>query len=180
MYQKHCTSTSADLLARIRQQEQRIAALVWNDHLGMLNAAGLQDAIDTLPAGDVYTVIFADINRLKDINRVTGSHIQTNRYLRDGLRVRRGEVAGQLYGDEFIFILPEGADAAGFCARITRQLASQPLSQAERMALEVLDGPGARLSATFAWEVARDVWAAVERLSRDVLAQKAKRDGRRA
>ena len=162
---------------RIRDLEQRITALTWNDELAMLSQAGLQDAIEQLPGG-VYTVIFADVNRLKAINSATGSHVQTNRYLRDGLRVRRGELAGQLFGDEFLFILPHGADAAGFCARLTRQLASQPLSQSERMALEAFDGPNARLSATFAWEVTSDVRAAVERLSRDVLAQKAARDRR--
>lgn len=177
MYQAHATRTTEDLLGLIRQQEQRIAALSWNDDLAMLNRAGLQDAIEQLP-DDSYTVVFCDIDRLKTINTATGSHIQTNRYLRDGLRVRRGELAGQLFGDEFVFILPEGADAAGFCARITRQLAAQPLSQTERMALEALNGPGARLSATFAWEVTRNVWAAVERLSHTVLAQKAQRDGR--
>lgn len=166
-----------ELLTLIRQQEQRIASLTWNDDLAMFTRAGLQDAIQQL-APDQYTVVFCDINRLKLINQVTGSHVQTNRYLRDGLRVRRGELAGQLYGDEFLFVLPDGADAHGFCARLTRQLATQPLSQSERMALEALDGMGARLSATFAWETTSDVWAAVERLSRAVLAQKAARDGR--
>lgn len=177
MYQTHSTKTPDELLTLIRQQEQRIAALVWNDGLGMLNAAGIEDAIASLPAG-TYTVVFADIDRLKAINCATGSHVQTNRYLRDGLRVRRGELAGQLYGDEILFVLPEGADAAAFCARITRQLAEQPLSSAERAALEALDGPGARLSATFAWVETDDVWSAVAALSCDVLAQKAQRDGR--
>lgn len=175
--QSHFTRHPEELLKLIRQQEQRIAALTWNDELSMLSQAGLHDAIAQLDPG-AHTVVFADINRLKTINSATGSHTQTNRYLRDGLRVRRGELAGQYLGDEFIFILPEDADAAGFCARITRQLAAQPLSQYERAALESLDGPHARLSATFAWKVACDIWAAVERLSREVLAQKAKRDGR--
>lgn len=175
----HSTRHPDELIALIRKQEQRIASLIWSDDLSMLNQAGLRDAIAQLDMG-TYTVVFCDINRLKQINSATGSHAQTNRYLRDGLRVRRGELAGQLFGDEFLFILPEGADASGFCSRITRQLATQPLSQVERCALEILDGPHARLSATFAWEVTNDVWAAVERLSREVLAAKAARDGRRA
>lgn len=166
--------TTEEWIALVRQHEQRIAALVWSDALGMLNQAGLRDAIAQLPEG-AYTVVFADINRLKTLNSITGNHIQTNRYLRDGLRVRRGEIAGQFLGDEIVFILPEGADAAGFCARITRQLAEQPLSSMERAALELIDGPGARLSATFAYETASDIWAAIERLSCDVLAQKGKR-----
>lgn len=175
----HSTRHPDELITLIRQQEQRIASLIWNDHLCMLNQAGLHDAIAQLEPS-ISTVVFCDINRLKQINSATGSHAQTNRYLRDGLRVRRGELAGQLFGDEFLFILPDDADASGFCSRITRQLAAQPLSQAERSALELLDGPGARLSATFAWEATSDVWAAVDRLSREVLGQKAARDGRRA
>jgi len=171
--------TTEEWMALLRNQQQRIASLIWNDDLSMLNQAGLRDAISQLDSG-TYTVIFCDINRLKTINLITGSHVITNRYLRDGLRVRRGEIAGQLYGDEFLFVLPEYADAAGFCARITRQLAEQPLSQHERAALEALDGPGARLSATFAWDVTSDVWTAVERLSADVLTQKAERDKRKA
>lgn len=171
----HSTRTPDELIGLIRQQNQRIASLIWNDELSMLNNAGLRDAVDRLASG-TYTIVFCDINRLKAINTATGSHVVTNRYLRDGLRVRRGELAGQLYGDEFLFVLPEDADAQGFCARLTRQLAAQPLTQAERAALEVLDGPGARLSATFAWETTSDVWAAVERLSREVLATKASRD----
>ncbi len=171
--------TTEDLIRLIHEQEQRIAALTWNDDLAMLSQAGVRDAIAQLDP-DQYTVVFADVNRLKAINSATGSHVQTNRYLRDGFRVRRGELAGQYLGDEFLFILPGDADAAGFCSRITRQLASQPLSQAERMALEAFDGLGARLSATFAWEVTSDVWATVERLSRDVLALKARRDTKEA
>jgi len=160
--------------ALLRARDARIEALAWNDDLGMLTQAGLRDAISALlPAS--YTVLFCDINRLKSINSITGSHIQTNRYLRDGLRVRRGELAGQFLGDEFVFVLPAGADAAAFCARISRQLASQPLSHAERQALELIDGVGARLGATFAWHESSDVWSAVEALSREVLTKKALR-----
>ncbi len=170
------TQRSTDeLLALICEQRQRIESLLWNDDLGMLNNAGIRDAINRLDPG-IYTVVLADINRLKTINSITGNHAQTNRYLRDGLRVRCGEVAGQLYGDEILFVLPSHADAAGFCARITRQLAQQPLTHAERSALELIDGIGATLSATFACERTEDVWQAVERLSANVLTQKAKRD----
>lgn len=169
--------TVEELIALLNTQQQRIASLVWNESLSMYNQAGLRDAIAQLEPG-TYTIIFCDINRLKQINSATGSHTITNRYLRDGLRVRRDEIAGQLYGDEFLFVLTDGADAAGFCARISRQLAEQPLSQDERAALESVDGPGARLSATFAYERSDDVWQAVARLSADVLAQKAKRDTR--
>lgn len=173
----HSTRTTDELLALIRTQAQRIQDLGWNEDLNMFNNAGLHDAIAQLEPG-AHTVIFCDIDRLKTINSVTGSHVQTNRYLRDGLRVRRGELAGQYLGDEIIFVLPKDADAAGFCARITRQLAAQPLSQAERTALELIDGVGARLSATFAWDVTGDVWTAIERLSCSVLRQKAQRDAK--
>ena len=169
--------STEELLLLIRQQDHRIQSLIWNDDLGMLNKAGLHDAICCLEAGE-YTIVFADINRLKHINSVTGNHTITNRYLRDGLRVRRNEIAGQYLGDEFVFVLSADADAVGFCARIGRQLAEQPLSHAERTALEMIDGIGARLSATFAFERTGDVWAAVERLSVEVLNQKARRDAR--
>jgi GGDEF domain-containing protein len=176
----HSTRTTEELLALIRQQQARIVALTWNDELAMLNQAGLRDAVASLPDAS-YTVVLCDIDRLKTINSATGSHMQTNRYLRDGLRVRRGEIAGQLYGDEFLFVLEDGADVTAFQARIGRQLAQQPLGQAERAMLESVAGPGARLSATFASAAGvTDVWAAVEQLSIDVLAQKARRDGRRA
>lgn len=177
--------TTNELIALIRKQNQRIASLIWNDHLGMLNQAGLHDAIAQLPGG-AYTVVFCDINRLKVLNSITGNHLQTNRYLRDGLRVRRGEIAGQYFGDEFLFVLAGDADAAAFCARITRQLAEQPLNGMERAALSLIEACApehARLSATFAWResVPRDsIVAAIEPLSKDVLAEKAKRDARRA
>ena len=169
--------STQELLDLIITQSRRIESLIWNDDLSMYNQAGVRDAINRLVPG-TYTVVFCDINRLKTINSITQSHVQTNRYLRDGLRVRQGEIAGQLYGDEFLFILPEHADAAGFCARIARQLAQQPLTHTERIALEMVDGVGARLSATFAYERCEDVWQAVERLSANVLQQKAKRDAR--
>ncbi len=169
--------STQELLELIVAQERRIESLIWNDDLSMYNQAGIRDAIAQLAPG-TYTVIFCDINRLKQINSVTQSHIQTNRYLRDGLRVRRGEIAGQLYGDEFLFVLPAHADATGFCARITRQLADQPLSHSERLALEMIDGIGTLLSATFAYEQTENVWQTVARLSADVLAQKARRDSR--
>jgi GGDEF domain-containing protein len=171
--------TTEELLQLIIAQQNKIASLCWNDELSMLSQAGLMDAIHELPEGR-YVVVFCDIDRLKTLNTITGSHIQTNRYLRDGLRVRRGELAGQFLGDEFVFVLADGSDAAAFCARISRQLADQPLSDAERAALVAIAGPGARLSATFASAVVgRDgIHEALSDLSKDVLAQKARRDRR--
>lgn len=155
--------------------EQRIRALSWNGELGMLNRAGLMDAIERLSEG-AYTIVFCDIDRMKAINSATGSHVQTNRYLRAGLAVRAGEVVGQLYGDEMVFILDGESDAAAFIGRIGRQLAAQPLTQEERRVLILAGGDG-RLSATFASREARkaDIPAAIEACSIDVLAQKAKR-----
>ena len=136
----HTTRTLDSLKARIVAQEARIAALVWSDHLGMLSAAGLQDAIGALPAGS-YTVIFADINRLKAINCATGSHVQTNRYLRDGLRVRRGELAGQFLGDA-------AAGRARGVAPLRAAGASGgavPGPQGKRPAAAATGGPGLRI-----------------------------------
>jgi GGDEF domain-containing protein len=146
----------------------------WNVDLGMLSRAGLDDAIDRLPPA-LYTVVFCDIDRLKAINSATRSHFQTNRYLRVGLEVRSGEIAGQLLGDEIVFILAAGADVAAFVRRIRRQLRAQPLTQEERRRLIIAGGDG-RLSATFAYrERVSAIWPAIEACSVDVLTQKEQR-----
>ena len=181
MHTAHATTTIEELHATIRR-------LRWNTELNMLNSAGLHEAIRQLPAGH-YTVIFADIDRLKTINSATGSHCKTNRYLRAGLAVRDGEIAGQLYGDEIIFILNENSragetDAHAFVARITRQLASQPLTISERYMLAAALGvhvSHAKLSATFATQsnvAAHEILSTVEQLSSDVLLMKSRRDTR--
>lgn len=174
----YSTRSPEELLAFIIAQQETIRRLSWNSELNMHNAAGLRDAIAGL-SPIAYTVVLCDIDRLKAINAATGSHVQTNRYLRDELRVRKGEIAGQLYGDEFLFILADECDPAAFCARIGRQLADQPLTYSERSMLEAVAGHGARLSATFAYQThVTDIWTAIEQLSADVLAQKAVRDRR--
>src|SRR5207244_5192372 len=125
--------------------------------LGKLNNAGIREAILQLPEGH-YTVVFADIDRLKALNSATGSHCKTNRYLAACLAVRHGEIAGQLYGDEIVYILDENsryedAHPDAFVARIARQLAGQPLTISERYVLAAAQGchvSEARLSATFA------------------------------
>lgn len=165
---------------------ETIRRMSWNDGLEMLNNAGLMEAIRQLGKG-TYTVVFADVDRLKALNSATGSHFATNRYLAAGFRVRSGEIAGQLYGDEIVFILDEHsrgghAQPDSFIARITRQLAGQPLLSSERWALAMAQGVGfdeARLSATFdskSGVAASAVLAAIEELSSSVLSQKAARD----
>jgi GGDEF domain-containing protein len=168
-----------------------IAQLRYNATLRMLNASGTDEAIRTLRTDTTYTVALCDIDRLKLINAVTGNHLQTDRYLAAGLAVRAGEIAGQLHdrGDEFLFILDEqsrheDADPDAFVARITRQLAGQPLTISERYALAAARGchvADARLSATFAVQSgvsAGDVMTTIESLSQQVLAQKKERDAR--
>ena len=175
----HCTTTIDELEATIRR-------LRWNDELNMLNPAGLHEAIRQLPEGH-YTVIFADIDKMKAINSATGSHCQTNRYLCAGLAVRSGEIAGQLYGDEFIYILDEQSrdemlDAHAFVARIARQLAGQPLTISEKYILATAQGchvSHAKLSATFATQstvAAHEILSAIETLSSEVLLMKSRRD----
>lgn len=158
--------------------EAENARLRWNSGLGMLNAAGLAEAIRTLPGG-LYTVVFADVDKLKALNTATGSHTITNSYLARGFAVREGEIAGQLYGDELVFIIR--GPAAGFVRRITRQLRIVPLTTRERRAL-LAAGVSPWLSATFASEegvAAHDIGATVARLSANVLSQKAARDAGR-
>lgn len=179
-----------DMQTEITMLRATITSLRWNSTLNLLRAAGLDEAITTLPKA-TYIVVLCDIDRLKTINAVTGNHCQTDRYLRAGLAVRKGEIAGQLHdcGDEIAFILPSGSrgratNPDAFVARIARQLAGQPLTISERYALAAAQGvpvERARLSATFATQsgvAAADVPAAIEALSCQVLAMKAKRDGR--
>ncbi len=181
MAQHHPTTTIEELYATIRR-------LRWNDELGMLNSAGLHEAIRQLPTGQ-YTVVFADIDRLKTLNSATGSHCKTNRYLAAGLAVRSGEIAGQLYGDEIVFILDENsrdeqADPHAFVARIAHQLAGQTLTISERYALAAAQGchvSDAKLSATFATQssvAVHEIPEAIEALSSEVLLMKKERDAR--
>ncbi len=178
--------SNASLLSIIQEKQALIRRLSYNESLGMLNPAGLHEAIRTLPEGR-YTVIFADVDRLKVLNSATGSHCKTNRYLAAGLARRHGEIVGQLYGDEFIYILDEqtmrdGDSPDAFIAYIARQLAGQPLTISERYALAAAHGCSveqARLSATFSAKSevrAGDVMDAIEWLSSDVLRLKAERD----
>jgi len=172
-------------------KDATIRRLSWNSALDMYRAPGLEDAIATLPDTTTYTVIVCDIDRMKAINTATGNHMQTDRYLAAGLKVRQGEIAGQLHdkGDEFCFILDEqsrheDADPDAFVARIGRQLAGQPLTISERYRLAAAQGchvSQARLSATFAVRsgVAADgIREAIEQCSSDVLLMKAERDAR--
>jgi len=190
MHAHHCT-ICAEKDATIAQLNEENAALRWEDELHMLNRAGLKHAIRTLNPDTTYTIVFADIDRLKVLNSATCNHIQTNRYLRAGLAVRAGEIAGQFLGDEFLFLIDEHGpsgdrryhdSASAFVARIARQLAGQPLTISERYALAAAQQchvSEAKLSATFATQsgvTAAQVLAAVEQLSCQVLAQKAERD----
>lgn len=144
----------------------------WNEDLGMLSRAGLMDAIDKLDDG-VYTIVFADVDHLKALNSATGNHVQSNRYLKKGLEVRAGEIAGQLLGDEIVFVLAGDAHPDRFVQRIRKQLAGQMLTAKERLRLIEAGGDG-RLSATFAWTKATKgaIPAAIEACSINVLAQK--------
>jgi len=193
MHARYRTTTSSDLIAELRAEiaETRatIARLQWNTTLNMYRAAGLEEAIRTLDSTTTYTVVLCDVDRMKAINGATGNHVQTDRYLADGFAMRYGEIAGQLHekGDEFCFVIDDQArdvetDPNAFVARVTQQLAGQPLTISERYALAAAHGvpvSQARLSATFATQSnvsAADVPAAIEALSCQVLAMKSQRD----
>lgn len=174
--------TVAELQRTIAELRETIARMEQNPQLGMLTAAGLAERLRGLTEGS-YTVIFCDIDKMKQLNAATGSHFATNVYLRAGLRVRSGEIAGQLFGDEFIFVLPErsrgqrtGVEA--FVGRIRRQLAAQPLRPHERHALAdalscAIDET--RITATFAHQSGLrpcQIAGAIEQLSGRTLAAK--------
>jgi hypothetical protein len=158
-----------------------IGFLCYDPSLGMFNRSGgrlitIVLALPCLLFG--ATLVFADVNRLKKINEATGNHLLTNVLLRGGFRVRRGEFAWQIFGDEMGFII--WGDGAAFVARLSRQLAAQPLTCAQRMVIAQADGVAvedAQLSATFSIVTnVRHIGRALERGSQDVLAQKARRD----
>jgi hypothetical protein len=158
-----------------------IAWLCYDPSLGMFNRTGgrllaIVLALPCLLFG--ATLIFADVNRLKKINEATGNHMLTNALLRGGFRVRFGEWAWQVYGDEMGFII--WGDGAAFVERLKRQLAAQPLTNAQRSVLIEADGVD-HLSATFAIITnVRYIGRALELGSQDVLAQKARRDAAKA
>ena len=179
MINQHLTTT-------IEELEATISRLRWDTSFGMLNPAGLHEAIRQLPEGQ-YTVIFADVDHMKHINSATGSHCKTDRYLTAGLKVREGEIAGRIHGDEIIYILDEqsrgeDADPHAFVARIARQLAGQPLTISEKYILAAAQGvhvSQAKLSATFACAssvAAHEILSTIETLSSDVLLMKSRRD----
>jgi hypothetical protein len=159
-----------------------IVYLCYDPSLGMLNRSGGRLLIVLLaPICLLFgaTLVFADVNRLKKINEATGNHMLTNALLRGGFRVRFGEFAWQVFGDEMAFVI--WGDGAAFVRRLTRQLAAQPLTLTQRAVLAEADGvpiERARLSATFAVVQTRNIWKALGMASTDVLAQKARRDGR--
>lgn len=157
-----------------------IGIIVWlcyDPSLGMFNRNGgrllaIVLALPCLLFG--ATLVFADVNRLKKINEATGNHLLTNALLRGGFRVRLGEFAWQIFGDEMGFII--WGDGRAFVARLSRQLAAQELTPAQRQVLIDVDGVD-HLSATFSIVTnVRHIGRALERGSQDVLAQKARRD----
>jgi GGDEF domain-containing protein len=186
----HSTTTSTGLIETMRAEidtlqhaNARLHALVTsmgrNPFLDMLNQAGFLHAIDALP-DRLYTLVFCDVDKMKAINTATGCHQKTDAYLRAGFRVRAGEVAGQIHGDELAFILDEPADAMGFERRIRAQLRAVRLGVEERRKL-LTAGTNPYISATFAHKRAlrpAEMRAALDELSIDVLTQKARRDAR--
>jgi hypothetical protein len=158
-----------------------IGFLCYDPSLGMLNRSGGRLLVVLLALPCLLfgaTLIFADVNRLKKINEATGNHLLTNTLLKNGFRVRLGEWAWQIFGDEFGFVI--WGDGKAFVGRLSRQLAAQPLNDAQRQVLMDADGVD-YLSATFSVVTnVRHIGRALQRGSQDVLAQKAERDGRRA
>jgi hypothetical protein len=160
-----------------------IGFLCYDPSLGMFNRSGgrllaLIMAVPCLLIG--ATLVFADVNRLKKINEATGNHLLTNKLLKGGFRVRRGEFAWQIYGDELGFLI--WGNGVALVARLTRQLADQPLTLVQRRVIadaDHVDIDAACLSATFAIVTnVRHIGRALSAGSADVLKQKAQRDGR--
>jgi hypothetical protein len=154
-----------------------IGFLCYDSSLGMFNRSGGRLLVIVLALPCLLfgaTLVFADVNRLKRINEATGDHLLTNSLLRGGFRVRFGEWAWQIYGDEMGFII--WGDGTAFVARLSRQLAAQPLTEVQRRVLIDADGVD-HLSATFSIVTnVRNIGRALSQGSRDVLAQKAQRD----
>ena len=162
---------------RIAVLEAENARLRHNSYLKMLNSAGLLHAIDHLPVAR-YVLVLCDVDQMKQVNSATGSHDQTDRHLARGLKVRDNELAGQLRGDEIVFILEEATNAPAFIARIGAQLRRQRLDPAARRALLLATGR-AHITVTAAWRAGVlpcEMRAVLDELSVEVLALKAARD----
>ena len=162
---------------RIRDLEAENARLRHNEYLSMLNSAGLMHAIDHLPEAR-YVLVFADVDKMKAINTATGGHGTTDRHLAAGLQVRDTEIAGQLRGDEIVFILDEDTNAPAFIARIGAQLRRQRLDPAARRSLLLATGRP-HITVTAAWRAGvlpSEMRAVLDELSVEVLALKQARD----
>lgn len=101
-------------LAQSTEAQQKKAALrlAYHDSLtGLLNHAGIFKAADKLDPKKPYSLLFMDLNGLKEVNDLQG-HLAGDTFLKHMaqiLRTSAGEHArcGRVGGDEFVVILPE-------------------------------------------------------------------------
>lgn len=99
------------------QQKKAVLRLAYHDSLtGLLNHAGIFHAAKKLDAQKPYSLLFLDLNGLKEVNDLQG-HDKGDHFLHhmaDILRKITGKEAhcGRFGGDEFVVILPEKKEEA--------------------------------------------------------------------
>ena len=123
------------ILLRNRDMQENLRRISHIDQLtGAMNRRGLIEYLPTLPAGQRYLLIFADVNGLKQTNDTSG-HEAGDHLIRQTVAVLRqgdGAVVFRMGGDEFLLlrrIEPE-QDIAGICHSIKHQLHEQGISAA--------------------------------------------------
>lgn len=101
------------LLAQSAEAQQKKAALrlAYHDSLtGLLNHAGIFKAADKLDPQKPYSLLFMDLNGLKEVNDLQG-HLSGDTFIKrmaDILRSSAGDrtLCGRVGGDEFVILFP--------------------------------------------------------------------------
>jgi hypothetical protein len=106
-------SFCCQLLAQSAEAQQKKAALrlAYHDSLtGLLNHAGIFKAADKLDPQKPYSLLFMDLNGLKEVNDLQG-HLSGDTFIKrmaDILRSSAGDrtLCGRVGGDEFVILFP--------------------------------------------------------------------------
>ncbi|MEM8922644.1 MAG: sensor domain-containing diguanylate cyclase [Actinomycetota bacterium] len=136
-----CLVTVADVTdVRARHMELRHAAL--HDHrTGLLNAAGLDEEVEQLDAGEPISVLYVDLDEFKATNDTWGHAIGDKVLEVVGARIaavtRPTDIAARIGGDEFIVIARDldGPETEALSCRIAETIA-EPMTVSGRRTIQ--------------------------------------------